>query len=396
MKPSPKLVRTAVIVAAALAFAAVAAVVIVPRLRGGATAKSSGSASASNQAGPATDRPNQGAAQANARYADLKASDFDEVKVTKTTDQTVIEASGNLEPARATDLSFPIAGTVASVGVAAGARVATGQALARLDDAELRYQLANVENQLRKAEISGNRKDAELLALELGLKRTQLSKATLLAPYAGVVSAVNVSVGDSVGASTAALRVIDRSSLVAVLEIDEIDLPAVKVGQKTFFSIDALGDKEYEGRVSSIPPEGRVTSQGLAVFDVEARIENPPAELLPAYSFSARIIASAAREILSVPKAAVTSTPRGQMVFTKAADGTIKPKTIEATQLADGSWEIVSGLAEGDVVLVRKSTGNSNNRNGANFMLMGPGGPPPGETGRPQGASGSTNRGGNP
>lgn len=343
-----------------------------------------------------------------ARYASLKASDFDEVVVKKATDQRVIEASGNLSPARSADLAFSISGTVASVAAREGAYVKTGEVLARLDDTDQRYKVADVENRLQKAEISGNIKDAGLIALELDLRKADLAKAALRAPYAGVVSDVAISVGDATGASVAAVRIIDRSYLIAMLEIDEIDLPVVRTGQKALFEVDALPGKEYEGKVSSIPPEGRVTSQGLAVFDVEARIDNPPPELLPAYSFSAKVIASTAREILTLPKAAVTETPRGTMVIVKESDGSIGPRQIEANKLADGSWEIVSGLAEGDTVLVQKAAARSSGNSGLPFMMMGPGGPPPGGrdrqdqgqnsggTQRSSGPSGSTNRGGNP
>lgn len=238
------------------------------------------------------------------------ADGYAKVRVAELVDQTVIEASGNIEAARASDLSFNGSGRIESVLATEGLVVAKGRVLAMLDDTSEAYDLANATYKLEQARLTGNARSAELAALDVELKQADLDRKRLVAPFAGVVTSVDVEVGEYVSGGAAVISLIDRTSLKAVLQIDEIDLPKVRVGQTVEFEFDALPNLSYRGSVSRIPPVGRVTSQGLAVFDVEATIANPPDELLPGYSFSATILASEARSILTVPSAAVFPAPR--------------------------------------------------------------------------------------
>ncbi|MBP7096448.1 MAG: HlyD family efflux transporter periplasmic adaptor subunit [Spirochaetia bacterium] len=238
------------------------------------------------------------------------ADGYAKVRVAELVDQTVIEASGNIEAARASDLSFNGSGRIESVLATEGLVVAKGRVLAMLDDTSEAYDLANATYKLEQARLTGNARTAELAALEVELKRAKYELTKLSAPFAGVVTDVAVEPGEYASTGTVIMSLIDRTSLKAVLQIDEIDLPKVRVGQTVEFEFDALPNLSYRGSVSRIPPVGRVTSQGLAVFDVEATIANPPDELLPGYSFSAAILASEARSVLTVPAAAVFPAPR--------------------------------------------------------------------------------------
>ncbi|MBN1243736.1 MAG: efflux RND transporter periplasmic adaptor subunit [Spirochaetales bacterium] len=235
---------------------------------------------------------------------------YTKTRVAAFVDQTVIEASGNIEAARASDLSFNGSGRIESVLAREGLMAEKGRVLATLDDASEAYDLANAEYKLEQARLTGNARTAELAVLEVELKRAKYELTKLSAPFSGIVTDVAVEPGEYASNGTVIMSLIDRSSLLAVLQIDEIDLPKIRVGQVVEFEFDALPNVTYAGSVSRIPPVGRVTSQGLAVFDVEATIGNPPDELLPGYSFSASILASEARAILTVPAAAVFPAPR--------------------------------------------------------------------------------------
>ncbi len=311
-------------------------------------------------------------------------------------EEPVIETTGNLEPARAVDLTFSVAGTVKSVAAASGDRVAAGQVLATLDDREARYKVADAEKRLLQARVSGYERDAELIALERELRLGDLEATSLKAPFAGVVSTVSVEVGASVAAAAKAVRLLDRSSLMAVLDIDEIDLPLVKPGQEVSFAFDALPGKTYMGRITLIPQEGTVTNQGLAVFGVEATISSPPAELKPGYSFVAKVQAAEPRRLVVVPTAALAE-KNGVTTVLVAKGGGQRPESrvVTAVKRSDGTAEIVQGLAEGERVVVASQGSSGRSQTGAGalgFMVPGLGGPPPG--GQPGAQQGGQQQGG--
>lgn len=288
-----------------------------------------------------------------------------------------IESTGNLEAARVADLSFRSAGIVAAIEVEVGSRVAAGAPLASLDDREARYRLADAELRLQSARVSGNQKQAELIALERGMRAADLEDTVLRAPFAGVVSAVDIEVGDSVAASTKAIRLLDRSSLKAVLDIDEIDLPQIKIGQRVVFTLDAFPKREYLGRVSLIPQEGTVTNQGLAVFGVEATIPAPPTELRPGYSFVATIEPAAAMSAVLIPSTALVERNGSMYVVVWKGEGRApERRKVAATRKDDGNAEVTEGLEVGEKVAIPKAEASA--QGGFNFRIPGIGGPPPG------------------
>ncbi len=238
-----------------------------------------------------------------------KAQAYTETKVSLATDSKVIEASGNIESIRQSDLSFATIGLISAVYVSQGQKVKDGEALAALDDSEQRYNYLNAQQKLEQNVLTGNIRQTALAELELAMRKTELNRAKLTAPFAGFISSLNVEAGEYVGNGKVAMTLVDRSTLVATLQIDEVDIPLVKLGQRVEFTFDALEGRTLNGVVSQIPPVGKITNQGLAVFDVEAKIDAPPDDLLPGFSFSAQIIVREPKTYLSIPSEALVELP---------------------------------------------------------------------------------------
>jgi multidrug efflux pump subunit AcrA (membrane-fusion protein) len=148
-------------------------------------------------------------------------------------------------------------------------------------------------------------------------------------------------------------RVIDLSALKAKVEIDELDVPSVKIGQKVAFHIDALPDLSVTGRVSLLPLEGRVTSEGIAVLDAEVQIDRPPKNLLPGYSFSAQVIAGEDERLLLLDEKALRKENGRAFVALLPVSPGIAPERREVKTAAyeTGKVRVLEGLAEGDRVL---------------------------------------------
>ncbi len=320
-------------------------------------------------------------------------------QVLAVTRSSAIDVTGHLEPVESEDIGFAASGKVARVYVEEGDRVRAGDLIAELDDSQQRYDLAGLEYKIEKAKISGSKSELELLELERQVKRVDLQQKKVWTTISGIVSKVDVREGEYVKAGetiSPIARVIDLSALKSEVEIDELDVPRVKVGQKVVFHVDALPDLQVTGRVSLLPLEGRVTSEGIAVLDAEVQIDKPQKILLPGYSFSAQIIAGEDERLLVLDEKALQKAGGRTYALLLPATPGVAPERREVKTAAyeTGKARVLQGLAEGDRVLAAAGTenGKSAARQSANplsiFGFRGPGGsrreggagggPPPG------------------
>jgi len=233
-----------------------------------------------------------------------------------------IEISGNIEPSASADLAFPIAGYIDRILVSIGDKVSPGETVAVLEDSQQRFNLAEVDVEIDTELVSGTQRNLELLDLKRKMKATELEDTRLKSTISGVVTDVYADPGDFVTAQQAGsaadtvIRVIDRSSMKALVEVDELDAPYLSQGQRVAFQFDAYPDLAVTGEVSMIPLEARVTSQGIAVLDTEVIINDPPPEILPFFTFSGEIFLDADEDILLIPVEAVMERGERKMVFT--------------------------------------------------------------------------------
>ncbi len=272
---------------------------------------------------------------------------------------STVEVSGNIEPIHEEDLGFLSSGEVVGVYVEEGDYVKAETLVAELDDSDQMHALAVLDNTIMKAKISGSKGDLELLELERESKLSDLRKRKLYTPISGFVSEVDITIGELVKSENeidAVVRVIDRSSMTAEVEIDELDVPLVRVGQPVSFFFDALPDTEIAGRVSFLPVEARVTSEGIAVLDAHLIIENPPDELIPGYSFTAEIGVGDEENLLVLEEEAIMEKNGKQIVFLHTDTGEASlPREIRTVPYEGGKVQVLSGLEEGDTVVTMTS-----------------------------------------
>jgi len=257
----------------------------------------------------------------DAAGASTAGGSYDIVEVERLTLSDGIEISGNIEAADAADLAFSIAGYIDAVYVGERDSVEVGDVVAVLEDSQQRYDLAEVEVEIDSEQVAGTQRNLALLELKREMVESSLDDTRLKSTVAGLVSEVNNNVGDFVTAQEAGsaddvvVRVIDRSSMTAVVEVDELDAPYLEIGQVVEFRFDAYPDLEITGEVTSIPLEARQTDQGIAVLDTEVTIFDPPDEILPSFTFAGEILLGADESLLLLPEEAVQSRGGRTMVL---------------------------------------------------------------------------------
>jgi len=187
----------------------------------------------------------------------------------------------------------------------------------------------------------------------LELAQKQLDEATLIAPFAGVAASVDVDEGDTVSATTPIIHLVDLDTLELIVEVDEIDMPSVKLGQRAIISVDALPDIELEGEVTFIPPEAKEKT-GLVLYDVEIGFDvSQDLGLKGGMSATADIVIDERSNALLLPNKAITLDNQGNPTVTVLVDELTQERKV-VIGISNGSHtEILGGLNEGDVVVVK-------------------------------------------
>ncbi|VCU71648.1 Multidrug resistance protein MdtA precursor [Pigmentiphaga humi] len=288
-------------------------------------------------------------------------------KVAKRPFERGITAVGSLRSDESVTLRPEVAGRISEIRFTEGQRVQKGQVLIRLDDsvpraefeqAKANFSLAksnydrSIELQ-QKGFISKQAKDEADNAMKVQqaamvLAQVRLDKNEIRAPFGGVIGLRNVSVGDyvGVGADLVALEAIDP--LKVDFRIPEIYLSQIRTGQTLQVSLDAMPDRSFGGAVYAISP--LIDAAGRAIV-MRAQVKNPSGQLRPGMFARVRLILDTPAQALAVPEAALAPVGDDQFVF-RVNNGKAERVQVTVGQRQEGMVEIVSGLAEGDLVVV--------------------------------------------
>lgn len=215
-----------------------------------------------------------------------------------------------------------------------------------------------------------------------------LEDATLVAPFDGVVAAVNLAVGAS--ATSGTITVIDPSRLYVELHLSESDVAGVQVGQEVALSFDALPDVRITGTVTAIAPTATVISN-VAAYPVRVSFDPGDDPIKVGMSVSGAITTQRHADAIIVPSRAIQTQGEASVVRVQRASGQ-PPVLVRVTTglSSDGQTEVLNCvdtgnqcLQPGDVLLVTSAsaaTSSSSNRNQNGFGGFGgpAGGPPPG------------------
>lgn len=365
-----------------------------------------------------------------------------------------VTANGKIQARRKVDLSALVMGQIVNLAVKEGDQVGRGQLLLQIDKAQLAAGVAGREASLaamgndlaaarsnanqaksdyerarqnfnakilseaefQKAKSTYDSAQANVSATEerlretganLAASRDSLSKTTVVAPIAGIVTALPIKEGEVTvigtmnNAGTQLLTISDMSEVEAVMMVDETSVPQVKVGQTANLTIDAYPGKTFKGTVTEVgsspiqkndPDLLSLTANSEAInFKVKIRIEDPPPTIRPGFSVTAEIVtgrkdgataipiqALVVRDVpkkeakpgAPAPKAATGRPPTeegvylvksGKLGFAKVETGIAGELMIEVKNGLTAGQEIVTGpfkvlrqVKEGDKVIIEK------------------------------------------
>jgi membrane fusion protein (multidrug efflux system) len=277
-----------------------------------------------------------------------------------------IHAVGTLRPNEAVVVSPEIPGRIARIGFNAGDRVAQGDVLVELDSEILRAELAKADSDMTLAEANRERamtlarqgtgtlraRDEAVAAFRVAqanreLARARLSKATIEAPFSGILGFRTVSVGAYVTPGDTLVELADIDPIKIDFRVPELVLASIRRGQTIRVLVDAVPGATFDGTVYAIDP---IVDENGRAIRMRAEVPNPDAALFPGLFARVQILAAQRENAVLVPESAVFSRGGAQYVF-RVVDGTAAQTRVDLGQRRPGAVEITQGLSAGDIVI---------------------------------------------
>jgi len=202
---------------------------------------------------------------------------------------------------------------------------------------------------IREQEARAEQADAGIASL-----RAQMAKTTLRAPFAGIVTKQDTKLGEIIAANVPLISVISASALEIQANIPEADIALVKKNQPVRILIDAFVGEEFSGTVVAIDPAETLV-EGAVAYQVTIVFAKPDERLKSGLTATLAIEVMKKPDVLVLPLSAITEMGHDAFVQRPARDQKGAPEKIPVilgVRGSDGLVEVVSGLSEGDTVLV--------------------------------------------
>ncbi|MCS7179545.1 MAG: efflux RND transporter periplasmic adaptor subunit [Anaerolineae bacterium] len=187
--------------------------------------------------------------------------------------------------------------------------------------------------------------------------RRNLEKATLTAPFDGLIAAVNVAPGEMAPTGLPAVSVVDTSGFRITVNVDEMDVARLQVGLPAEVTLDALPEVTLTGRVERIGPSATLM-EGAMTYPVVIGLDPTDAPVRAGMSANVLIRVEELTDQLLIPNWIVRIDPTtGQpYVYRKTASGNLERVDVRLGVRYEGYSQVLSGLNEGDIlVLVREN-----------------------------------------
>lgn len=318
------------------------------------------------------------------------ALSVDAIRIERRPEPVTAEIPSTLRAVRRVEIAAEVEGRVISVDAVEHTSVQAGAVLLRLDptllDAALRratgslvrarasHRLAQLElerqrglaeryiaspAELDRAEREERSGWAAVAEAEAALTeaRARLEKATIVAPFAGVVSWLDLEIGAYLRPGSRVARIVDISAIEIEVGVTDRQVVALRTGDPVKVEIDVWPGEEFDGQIEQI---GRAAHDQTQQYPVEILLPNPEERLLPGMLGRVRIRVGAERRVIQVPRRAVAREFEIDYVFVLASSE--QGRTVERRRIATravpfrpGLLEVTDGLEPGEWVAVSRA-----------------------------------------
>ena len=245
-----------------------------------------------------------------------------------------------------------------------GGRVPTGIKTVKVEEAdqetkdkadeELALAQARYDDALRAWErVASGPNEADVAAAQarVDAAKATLNLALLAAPFEGTITQIDIMPGDQVSMGTPGFRIDDSSRLLVDVELSEIDINSVELGQMVSLSFDAILEKDYSGKVVEVGQIGTNT-QGVINFMVTVELIDPDELVRPGMTAAVNIVVKEIEDVILVPNKAVRLVDGDRVVYL-LKDGFPEMVEVRLGASADGKSVLVSdNIEEGAEIIL--------------------------------------------
>ena len=283
-----------------------------------------------------------------------------------------LEVQGNVNTKENILVQPEFSGTLTTLNVKAGQRVAKGQILGKVDDAGMSQQLASIENQYALAKTTFERQknlwdkkigseiqflqaQAQMISAQKSVAqmRAQVAKTVIRAPFSGTIDEVFVERGQVVAPSPQGLmRIVNLSNMYVSTTVPETYIGKLKPGTEVDVFLTSLG-KTYKGKVRQV---ANFINPSNRSFGIEVSVPNPDNLLRPNQVAKLKIIDYTTNNAIVVPTNVVQEDgEHNKFVFiatnVNGKSGVAKKVLVKVGKSSNNVTEILSGLAANDVII---------------------------------------------
>jgi HlyD family secretion protein len=225
------------------------------------------------------------------------------------------------------------------------------QAVLDAQVAQAQAQVADAQRTWDQLQNGPDPNDVQTDRARVAAAQAAVQMAEVTAPFAGTVTEVNNLVGDQVAPGSSAFRIDDLSALLVDVQVSEVDINSVQVGQPVNLTFDAIQGKTYDGKVVTVALAGDV-SQGAVNFTVTVQLTDPDAQVKPGMTAAVSILVKQLNNVLTVPNGAVRALNNQQVVYV-IRNGIVEAVPVTLGASSDTSSQVISGgLKTGDLIVL--------------------------------------------
>ncbi len=221
--------------------------------------------------------------------------------------------------------------------------------------------LEELEEQPRAEDVAEAQARVDDARVAVKQVQRKLAGMTIVAPFDGGVSEVHTEINEQVTAGTPIIDLVDNSAFHIDVEVDEIDIGRVAVGQPVSITLDALPEREIAGHIEAIAPTASVAEGGgVVAYVVTIAIEPGDAPLRAGMSADAAITTDRRDNVLIIPNRVIQIDRDNDKMYVEKLleNGEIARVEIEIGMRNEQYSEVVAGLEEGDKIVLRGISGS--------------------------------------
>jgi len=217
-----------------------------------------------------------------------------------------------------------------------------------LESAETTLNNAKIDLETEKANIETAKANLTTAQIDLNNLTDSLANTTITAPITGILDEKSVSLGQYANMGVVLAKVKAISPIYAVIEVDQNDMSSLQVGESAKVTVGSNEVKDYDGIIKTLEASANTTSR---VFKCKVEVANLDLALKPGIYAKVDIVSDQTSEVIAVTTDALSGNPGNYSVFV-IDQGFARKRIVNIGQISKGLVEIKDGVKNGDSVII--------------------------------------------